>query len=523
MENSYLILKRILHLLDIPFTNNYLKDVLDSHPDPESLLSISDTLAKYKIDSLAVKITEEKLDQIPLPCIVQLQGDKYPYFSCISGIPGKSMEYTDEEGKNKNLSKNEFVKKWTGITLLLEKSENASEPGYSTRRKENLIFQALLLFFGIIGGVWLIDSYFSFSGNLSHSIGAFSLFVLKSAGLVLSSILLWSEVDKDNSAIKEFCTGGKNIDCNAVTDSFSLGGVISLSIIAFAYFSSGVFHLALSSFSGSVLQLLKYLSLAGIVIVPISIYYQWAKIKKWCVLCLWISAVLVLEILISQLLLVNLVPIGFQELALFSFLFTGSVLTWLILKPYILAKKDLQKQKSKLARFMSNREVFDYLLSGSRKLTHSPEGLGILMKGQSPKLHVLKVCNPYCGPCAKTHPVLEELYETGNIDLQIIFVSGGGDDLKLKIIRHIMAIAAKDNPEVIKKALDDWYLAENKDYAAFAEKYPMNGELKAQEANIQSMLSWSEAEKITYTPTIFINGHELPKAYAVEDLKYILE
>ena len=173
-------------------------------------------------------------------------------------------------------------------------------------------------------------------------------------------------------------------------------------------------------------------------------------------LCFWISAVLVLEILVSQLLLVNLGPIGLQEVALFSLLFTGSVLTWLILKPYILAKKYLQKQKSKLARFMSNREVFDYLLSGSRKLSHSPEGLGILMKGQSPKFHVLKVCNPYCGPCAKTHPILEELYETGNIDLQIIFVPGGGDEFKLKTVRHIMAIAAKDNPEVTKKALDDW-------------------------------------------------------------------
>lgn len=518
-----MILKRILHLLDIPFTNNYLKETLDSHPEPESLLSISDTLGKYKIDSLAVQITEEKLDQIPLPFIVQLQGVSYPYFSCISGISEESVEYTDVEGKNKILSKNEFVNKWTGITLLLEKLENALEPGYSTRRKEKLIFQTLLILFGIIGVVWLMDITLGLSGGLSHTIGALLFFALKFIGLVLSSILLWSEVDKDNSTIKEFCTGGKNIDCNAVTDSFSLGGGISLSIIAFAYFFSGIFHLTLSSFSSPVLQLLKYLSLAGIVIVPISIYYQWAKIKKWCVLCLCISAVLVLEILVSQFFIVYLEPIGFQEVIIFSLLFIGSVLSWLSLKPYILAKNDLQKQKSKLARFMSNREVFDYLLSSSRKLTHSPKGLGILKIGQSPKFHVLKVCNPYCGPCAKTHPVLEELYKTGNIDLQIIFVPGGGDELKLKTVRHIMAIAAKDNPEVTKKALDDWYLTEKKDYASFAEKYPMNGELKEQEANIQSMLSWSEVENITHTPTIFINGHELPKAYAVEDLKYVLE
>ena len=333
MGNSYLILKRILHLLDIPFTNNYLKDVLDSHPDPESLLSISDTLTKYKIDSLALKITVEKLDQIPLPCIVQLQGDGYPYFSCISGISEESVECLDIEGRKKVLSRNGFVSKWTGVTLLLEKSEKAAEPGYRIRRKESLFFQALLILFGVIGIVWLIGIFSGLSGDLSYSIGALSLFFLKSAGMALSSILLWSEVDKDNSAINEFCTGGKNIDCNTVINSFSLAGGISLSSIAFAYFLSGCLLLLLTSFSSTGLQLFAYLSLAAIVIIPISIYYQWAKIKNWCVLCLWISSVLVLEILVSHLLLVNLGPIGLQDIALFSLLFMGAVLAWISLKP----------------------------------------------------------------------------------------------------------------------------------------------------------------------------------------------
>lgn len=523
MENNYLILKNILSLLDVPFNSGYLKDKVASHPDQESLLSISDTLNHYKVDSLGLHLTIEKLEQIPLPCIIQLQGNGHPFFSILIKTKIETVAYLDENRKIKSTSKENFAKFWTGVTLLLEKSDKSGEPGYKERQREVLVFRSLLIFLGLISLIGLIAFYQPIFANPIQAVTILSLILLKVIGLVISSVLLWSEVDKDNKAIQDFCTGVKNTDCNSVTSSFSLPGGISLSIIVFAYFFSGILLLLLSSFSGSVLQLLGYLSLAGIFIIPISIYYQWAKIKKWCVLCLWISAVLVLEVLVSQLLLVNLGSIGFQEVALFSLLFTGSVLTWLILKPYLLAKNELQQQKSKLARFMSNREVFDYLLSGSRKLTHSPEGLGILMKGQSPKLHILKVCNPYCGPCARTHPVLEELYETGNIDLQIIFVPGGGDELKLKTVRHIMAIAAKDNPEVTKKALDDWYLAEKKDYAAFAAKYPMNGELKAQEANIQSMLSWSEVENITYTPTIFINGHELPKAYALEDLKYVLE
>jgi hypothetical protein len=36
----------------------------------------------------------------------------------------------------------------------------------------------------------------------------------------------------------------------------------------------------------------------------------------------------------------------------------------------------------------------------------------------------------------------------------------------------------KKEETLTKQALDDWYLAEQKDYGTFASKYPMNGELK---------------------------------------------
>ena len=523
MENSFLILKKILLLLDIPFSKGYLKERVASLPEQESLLTISDTLNHYKVDSLGLNLSIEKLDQIPLPCIIQIQENAHPYFSILTKAEIDSVDYLDEKGKIKSTSKENFAKFWTGVTLLLEKSDKSGEPGYKERQREFLVFRSLLIFLGLISLIGLIGFYQPIFANPIQAVTILSLILLKVIGLVISSVLLWSEVDKGNKAIQDFCAGGRNTDCNSVTSSFSLPGGISLSIIAFAYFFSGVLFLLLTSFSGTGLQLLGYLSLSGVFIIPLSIYYQWVKIRKWCVLCLWISTVLLAEILLSQTFLVNTDSIQLQDLDLFSFLFIGSIVAWLSLKPYFLAKKELQKNKSKLVRFLSNTEIFDQLLSSSRKFSNNPEGLGILMKGQSPKFHVLKVCNPYCGPCARTHPVLEELYETGNIDLQIIFVPGGGDELKLNTVRHIMAIASKDNPDMTKKALDDWYLAEKKDYAAFATKYPMNGELKAQEANIQSMLSWSEVENITHTPTIFINGHELPKAYTVEDLKYILE
>ena len=63
----------------------------------------------------------------------------------------------------------------------------------------------------------------------------------------------------------------------------------------------------------------------------------------------------------------------------------------------------------------------------------------------------------------------------------------------------------------ICQALDDWYLAEKKDYDAFALKYPMNGELQQQKDKIIAMREWCDAMKIRATPTIYINGQELPE------------
>ena len=69
-----------------------------------------------------------------------------------------------------------------------------------------------------------------------------------------------------------------------------------------------------------------------------------------------------------------------------------------------------------------------------------------------------------------------------------------------------------------QKALDDWYLAEKKDYESFANKYPMNGELAKQKDKLKAMNDWCKKEKITHTPTIFINGYKLPDEYHLHDL-----
>lgn len=138
---------------------------------------------------------------------------------------------------------------------------------------------------------------------------------------------------------------------------------------------------------------------------------------------------------------------------------------------------------------------------------------------------IIKVCNPYCGPCAKAHPKLEEVIkQNSNIKLKIIFTSRNtGHDPGAVVVKHLLAIAAKGGNDKTQRALDDWYLANKKDYNDFATLYPMNGELKQQDAKIEAMSEWCKQAEITHTPTIFVNGYRLPENYDVEELKYILQ
>ena len=138
---------------------------------------------------------------------------------------------------------------------------------------------------------------------------------------------------------------------------------------------------------------------------------------------------------------------------------------------------------------------------------------------------IIKVCNPYCGLCAQVHPVIDRLLENNsNVNVQLIFTATDDEkDTRAKPVKHLLAVYEKQDDMLIKKALDDWYLADKKDYDLFAQKYLLNGEIEKQGGKLNAMNTWCEDVKIEFTPTFFVNGHQLPKNYKIDEVKYFLE
>ena len=85
-----------------------------------------------------------------------------------------------------------------------------------------------------------------------------------------------------------------------------------------------------------------------------------------------------------------------------------------------------------------------------------------------------------------------------------------------------MAIAKNYSPQQTEHILMEWYKATEKDFDAFAKKYPAAADGKEFDEQIISMRQWCEEANISHTPFLFFNGRQLPEFYTVEDLEYLL-
>lgn len=528
-DNCINTTKKLLTLIGVKYTKKYLTDNILSHPDYPSLLSITDTLQKYHIETLAVKIDIQKLKEMPMPCIVQLN-EKQPMFFVLNCVSSEEVSYYNNESKLVKQTIEEFSKQWTGVCLLVEKTELSKEKNIEKKIATLRFQKALKVIIGIMLLSWIGFSFINSSifNNFTPSVYAIAYSVLKAIGLTVGVFLLWFEVDQYNPTLQSFCTGGigSKINCNAVLNSKYaklFNGTISLSLLVFSYFFATLTFLIINNFSLSSLSVLGWLSFICLPIIIASIYYQAFVIKQWCKFCIAIQGVLVLEIGISFFSRFYKNPIIFESLPLLLALFLLPILGWPLLKSLIKQEKELNIYKRGLKKIKQNPSVLEALLTKSRKIETPKEGLGISFYNSTAKYNVIKVCNPYCGPCAKAHPILEELVNTGKINLQILFTASADEkDTRAKPVRHFLAID-EENKSKTKQALDDWYLADKKDYEVFVKKYPVNNKLKQQNKKIEAMRSWCDTENITHTPTIFINGYELPKEYRVEDLLDVLQ
>jgi len=523
-----------LKSLKVRVTESTLKQQLQEHPYYPSLYSLGIVFDRLHVATTALKLDKENFDKLQPPFIAYISGQNTGKdFVLVTAVSQSEVEFIAENKKPKKVSKEIFLNHWQKIVFLAEANEKSGEADFNLRRRKEILARNKTS--ALIGAsVFMLAAtvcFFLHSLPTDFIMNATLLVLIKIAGVAATILLLTYEIDKSNAFVKSICTAGKQTNCAAVLQSKAskiLG--VSWSEAGFFYFASTFLFLLFPTVSFADKTFI--LAIANLVAVPyivFSIYYQWKVVKQWCPLCLTVQAVLAAELTWS---IVNFwthssafsfQPSAFTVLPIvYCLLIPISV--WFILKPFILKAKDEPVYKAAYKRLLYNPETFNHLLQQQAIAPQGYENIGITIGDPAAEITIIKVCNPYCGPCAKAHLILDKIiYNNKNVKLKLIFTASNDKDDKRGIAaRHLLAIHEKQNSLQTQQALDDWYMADKKDYEAFASKYPVNGEIKHQENQIEEMKGWCKQAAISFTPTIFINGYRLPEKYKVEELKYIL-
>lgn len=522
-ENQPLIVSALLKGLKVNVSMETINDTLQSHPDYLSFLSISDSLNNWKVENLVIQTSAEKLSEIPTPFITSF---KQGVFVGVLEVLENELVIVNQQGKKETIAKNVFLSQWTENILVAEANEFSGEINYQQKINatniKTVVYSLILL--GILTSLFI--PYLNGSITLLPTL----YLLVKLIGLTASVLLLWYDIDKGNPLLKQICSGIQKANCSAVlnTKAATLGGMVTWSEVGFVYFAGSLLFSALAGIN-KVLPILSIISLLALPYIIFSIYYQWKVAKQWCVLCLMVQAVLLAEgilVLANNSLSFAQAKEAFANnfiFALYALLIPS--ISWFLLKPLLKRLQVAKYEKRSYSMLKFNDQVFWSLLKTQPSIVdHSTSELGITIGNPYAKHTIIKVCNPYCGPCATAHPEIERIIESNpEVKAQIIFTATNHEnDRGAKPVKHLLAVSEKGDENLTKTALDDWYLAKEKNYDVFANKYPVNGELDEQAKKIDQMKDWCEKVKIEFTPTIFINGYQLPKGYQIKDINYFL-
>lgn len=121
-SNASSVTVQLLKQLNVPVTSSTIIDTVEQHPDYPSLYSISDSLQKWKVENLALKVEPEKLEEIPTPFIAHSKtaGGNFILVNAVNGV----VDYIDEKGKPQEKQKRNLKKNGTLLFCLQRKMDN---------------------------------------------------------------------------------------------------------------------------------------------------------------------------------------------------------------------------------------------------------------------------------------------------------------------------------------------------------------------------------------------------------------
>lgn len=503
------ILRQFLKKQGISVDLDFLNEKLNSHPYFPSLLSVSDVLNEMGIDHQALRADVQLLkDQIHGPAFIHLNSDQGA-FAVVQSIKPNKFKLLTEQGDTIVYSEEDFIKKWNGVLLCLR-----NEQGQLIKHSE--VYPSYLKYLLAVLSVLILTSVLKqFVPSFGYE-RSFRLAV-SIAGVLISWILILQHFNKGNHLVKQLCDSSTEEGCASVLadKTASITPWLTMADAGLIYFA-GLTTLNLF-FEGQSVYLL--LSLMAPVVSLYAVYLQAVVLEQWCRLCLLIHGLILIGFIETihsfQSSAFDPATLGEQVL---SFLAPGVL--WLAAKPVLRKLKERSHYLAEYRRLKANPSLFQAFIKQQPKI-HIPQGLKNWVLGApDSKTEITLVSNPFCEPCAEAHHHIEEwLKQNLDVKINVIFMhSFEESDTRLDFVRRMSNVT---DLGTLRGVLKDWFSGDEKqDLEKWSHKYGLRPtSLPYDESTING---WFKIAEIRGTPAIYINGHQVPAPYHLEDLRYLI-
>lgn len=525
------LLARYFKKEGITIDSNSVNTELLEHPDYPNLNAFSEVFDKINVDNMAVSLEMIDLDEVEYPLIghfkegggrlVLLEKKTDHHISCY------------DEGRLVDIPHSEFSKRWSGMALLLKRtaeSGHAKTLSFQIKRYQNVI--------GMLGVcLVLFISTLNFTSNdFTNFLPWVISIILSSIGLWVSIALLKLELGENTNLNSKLCKSTEVTDCNQVVNSKKgkLFGQISWSQLGIIIFTGHLLATTYSVLTGNFNQVSNILAVIYLVAIPFSIYgiiLQAFIIKKWCTLCLIVHASIFL-LAGNYLYFGNLNSHIIYELSSIGVVFLSLIIPFTILNILmspLIKSKEFPGVKRKLGQFQRDKTLFKIKLSQEMKSPDIPIMYPILIGNPDAPNQIIMVTSPFCGPCNEMHKKLSNLQMqlTDELNIQIVLSipAKEGHDI-FSFVKHFLTITIAGFKDELENAMKTLYglSARKEGIEKWINDNPIAKEVDEKLLNkkIENHNIWLQRADIKATPTLFFNGHQFPKIYDVDDLKFLI-
>lgn len=510
------LLVTLLTLLGVKYTKSYAKKLFNEHPHKYDLYGLSKMLNLYKIDSVGIKIDNKLKDisNIELPFIAQVAEN----FVIVEKVTETEVQYI-WEGKILISKLTDFIESWSGIALLIQKGEKKIEPEYKKHRIEEIFlkFQKISL---IICSVVLL--FFCFLSNGAYrSLGVNILLILNIVGLISSYLLVLKKIKVQSSYADKLCSLLKQGDCNSVLESSAstIYGLIGWSDIGLGYFIANILIITLFP------SFISYLAIVNILSLPYSvwsIWYQKFKVKQWCVLCITVQFLFWI-IFANNLIFdyVKIPEITIEDLLFIASLYIVPVLYTNFISPKLESANKLEDIVQEMNSLKMTSGVFKTLIKQQKYYYIDKNVSKILFGNPNANITITILTNPHCNPCARMHKRIDELLQKVKDEICVQYVFSSFNESLDNSGKFLISAYNQLGADRSTLIFDEWFEKGKYDRKSFFKKYCNIVVDDCSELEYLNHQSWKKSTGLIATPTILINGFELPKDYyKIEDIEY---